>query len=55
MSRHGSNIAHTIADIISKQIWSMLGHILRVKVRAHERGRTLPPSLPPSMHLHLAR
>jgi hypothetical protein len=33
MTRDGSNIAHTVADIMSKQIWSMLGHILRVKVR----------------------
>jgi bacteriorhodopsin len=33
-SVYASNVAHAIADIISKNIWSMLGHILRIKVRA---------------------
>ncbi len=32
ISRSGSAIGHTVADIISKQLWGFFGHMLRVKV-----------------------
>ncbi len=31
-SRYGDEIGHQIADIISKQLWGFLGHMLRLKV-----------------------
>ena len=33
LSPYGSTIGHTIADLLSKNLWGLLGHHLRVKVR----------------------
>lgn len=35
LSVYGSNIAYCIADIISKNAWSMIGHVLRIKIHEH--------------------
>nr|AHH02100.1 BsChR2 [synthetic construct] len=34
-SAYGSTIAHTVADVLSKQLWGLLGHHLRVKIHEH--------------------
>lgn len=34
LTGYASTIAHTIADVLSKQTWGLLGHHLRIKVRA---------------------
>ena len=33
LSPYGSTIGHTVADLLSKNLWGLLGHHLRVKVR----------------------
>nr|AHH02120.1 NsChR [synthetic construct] len=35
MNMYQSNIAHTVIDLMSKNIWGMLGHFLRHKIREH--------------------
>ena len=32
MNGYQSTITHTVADIMTKQLWGLLGHHLRVKV-----------------------
>lgn len=33
LTTYGSTIAHTVADILSKNLWGLFGHHLRYKVR----------------------
>nr|AHH02138.1 SdChR [synthetic construct] len=35
LSVAGSTIGHTIADLLSKNIWGLLGHFLRIKIHEH--------------------
>nr|QCB66177.1 putative channel rhodopsin [Haematococcus lacustris] len=35
LSGYGSTILHTVADVLSKQLWTLLGHHLRVKIHEH--------------------
>jgi bacteriorhodopsin len=33
LTPYGSTIGHTVADLLSKNLWGLIGHHLRVKVR----------------------
>lgn len=45
MNLYQSNIAHTVVDLMSKNFWGMMGHILRLKVR-HAQAKAQACRLP---------